>query len=481
MKHIHTYLTVLLLCVYAGAQAQDAYDGTFGFDDVRITKQAEEVLVDFKLNLTSVSIAKQAKVELTPVLRSNSEGQSLELAPIVIAGKKRDKVIRRELLLQNYSFPVEPYKYVVSEEEQSVMVSMSLPYSEWMRDARLEVAEESTGCAGCLHDNITYDLTGRILPPVFVPSYELQYVMPEAEPVKQRSDSYSAYLNYKVARYELLYDFENNAAELDKVNDIVREIKNDKDLTFQTLSVTGYASPEGNYESNMTLSKNRAYAFVEYLKSAHGLSPSVMQVDWKGEDWAGLRKAVETSGIPDRDAVTGIIDGTYDIAQRKQRLQALNNGATYKYLLHNYYPPLRRNDYTISYVARPFSIDEAKEILKTKPQYLSLNEMFLVANTYPKDSKEFREVFDIAARLYPNDPVISLNMATQEIDGGNINKAIVLLRKTDMPEAYNNLGVAYAKIGEYDKAADCFNRAVNAGNETSKANLEQLELYLKDQ
>lgn len=50
---------------------------------------------------------------------------------------------------------------------------------------------------------------------------------------------------------------------------------------------------------------------------------------------------------------------------------------------------------------RAFNVDEAKQLYKTKPQYLSLNEMFLVANTYPKDSDEFKEVFDILPAFIP--------------------------------------------------------------------------------
>lgn len=123
-------------------------------------------------------------------------------------------------------------------------------------------------------------------------------------------------------------------------------------------------------------------------------------------------------------------------------------------LLRDYYPPLRRNEYTISYVARAFNVDEAKQLIKTKPQYLSLNEMFLVANTYPKDSGEFKEVFDIAARIYPDDPVVRLNTAALELENGAIDAAIVRLQKSDMPEAWNNLGIAYILKQDYKKGGE---------------------------
>ena len=64
------------------------------------------------------------------------------------------------------------------------------------------------------------------------PTYELSYVTPPAEPVKQRSETHSAYLNFEVGKSVLLHDFKNNAAELKSVNKIVNEVRNDKNLKF---------------------------------------------------------------------------------------------------------------------------------------------------------------------------------------------------------------------------------------------------------
>ena len=70
-----------------------------------------------------------------------------------------------------------------------------------------------------------------------------------------------------------------------------------------------------------------------------------------------------------------------------------------------------------------FKVDEGKEIIKTQPQYLSLNEMYLVANSYPKGGDDFIKVFDIAVRMYPDDEV------------ANLNAAAVALSKKDLPDA----------------------------------------------
>ena len=72
---------------------------------------------------------------------------------------------------------------------------------------------------------------------------------------------------------------------------------------------------------------------------------------------------------------------------------------------------------------RPFNVDEAKELLFTRPQSLSLQEMFMVAQTYPVDSNEYLEVFETAARLYPTDTTANLNVAIAALNRQDLRTA----------------------------------------------------------
>ena len=47
-------------------------------------------------------------------------------------------------------------------------------------------------------------------------------------------------------------------------------------------------------------------------------------------------------------------------------------------------------------------------------------------------------------RLYPTDPIAQLNTAALEIETGAYDPAISRLQGINLPEAWNNLGVAYA-------------------------------------
>jgi len=110
-----------------------------------------------------------------------------------------------------------------------------------------------------------------------------------------------------VGRHDLLPNFQNNAAELAKVGNIIRELKGDADLTITNFTISGYASPEGRYEQNMQLSQRRAETFARYMEREYGYSHDQFKVQWFGEDWDGLRKAVVESNLANKDAIVEIL------------------------------------------------------------------------------------------------------------------------------------------------------------------------------
>uniref|UniRef100_UPI00331A4286 tetratricopeptide repeat protein n=1 Tax=Proteiniphilum sp. TaxID=1926877 RepID=UPI00331A4286 len=65
--------------------------------------------------------------------------------------------------------------------------------------------------------------------------------------------------------------------------------------------------------------------------------------------------------------------------------------------------------------------------------------------------------------------------ASADIEGGNMDGAIARMNKiADNPKVWNNLGVAYARKGDFDKAKEYFTRAVGQGDNDARANLEEL-------
>lgn len=468
------YIIFLLSVFVITSNAQDVNSGKrLDVKEKNVGLVDSQFRAEIALDFTSFDLPSKAMIVLTPRLESLDGSKSYVFDELVYAGSNRSKVLKRSDMLSGKETP--NVTVVRRKENQEIIpLILTAPYESWMNKSRLVFTEEMSGCASCDLGTYTHIVEVPVLVP-YTPNYSLAYIVPEVEAIKQRSREYTAMLNFKVARYEILKKLGDNGRILDEIQAIVDEVKNDKDLTISHISMVGYASPEGNEASNMTLSKNRARSLANYLGLIHNLKPSMFKLDWKGEDWDGLRKAVAASNLTEKDAVIDLIDNTPSIPQRKQKLKSLNKGVTYKELLADYYPPLRRNELVVHFVVKAFSIEEAKEIIHTNPQYLSLNEMYMLANSYPKDSKESKEVFDIASRLYPNDSIAVLNAATAELESGSIDRAIEKLAKIDKPEAWNNLAVAYAKKGNYTKAAELFEKAAKAGVEQGNQNREELQ------
>lgn len=97
-------------------------------------------------------------------------------------------------------------------------------------------------------------------------------------------------------------------------------------------------------------------------------------------------------------------DSTLDIDKKERQIAQLAGPQTYKYILEECYPALRHSDYTVNYTVRGFNLEETKEIIKTRPQLLSLQEIYRIAKSCQPGSEEFNRSFQVAATMFPDDP-----------------------------------------------------------------------------
>ncbi|MEL7601339.1 MAG: DUF3868 domain-containing protein [Proteiniphilum sp.] len=477
---VTSFLLGVVYCTLLVAQSRIADESIV--KQSQISKKGDLVSFDMDLNLHLIEIGKNETLIITPLLQSNSEIAVIDsFPPLIINGSIRDKVMNRQntLNIQNHTTNLGPLETIKKDRYTPQIYSYhaTLPFKQWMQDASLVLVNETRGCADCDMGSESKVLFTRVFHEKKIPQFQLTYIEPEPEPVKARSERHSASFNYQFDRYNLVREYKNNAAELDKVARVVSEVQGNKDLTITELIIEGFASPEGGFEYNHNLSDKRANSFADYLAAKHRVDRRQMKhISGVGEDWIGLRKAVENSQITHKQKIIQIIDSVFPPDARDAELMKLSGGETYQQLLTRFYPPLRRTDYIIAYSVRAFSVEEAKAILKSNPRLLSLNEMYLVAETYPKESKEFKEVFDIAARLYPDDPIAIINSAATKLETGNFSEALKQLEKVkEDPRAWNNMGVAHAKEGDLRKATEFFKKAVDKGDLTAAANIDELK------
>ncbi len=463
---------IFALSVYGQISAQHVKDSII-IDNAVAKQTTEDMLsVEMDINGENSGLSSEKKVILTPVIKSDK--QVLELSPVTISGNNRYKADKRAAYFGDNKIDLPDTTYKKSESS-NIHYTNKVSFEPWMAKAVLVVKQETFGCATCKINEVFRTVKNSIdtIPKPEV-KFTVSYIIPPVEAVKNRNEQGMAYLDFHVGQSVIIPEFKNNYSELDKIEKVLNQITNDTTVTISSIDLKGYASPEGSSASNTRLSLARANALKEYLQNKYRYDANMFEVNSGGEDWAGLEKLLKQSDLADKEMLLDIITSLISEDAKEQKMKAHPN--SYKILLNDYYPLLRKVDYQVNYVIRAFSPEEGREIIKTNPKQLSLNEIYLVANTYEKGSEEFNEIFDIAVRLYPNDVITNLNAAAIELENGDTSSAHRYLDNyIQVPEAWNNAGILYALEGNTSKAKEFWLKAKEKGSVEAAENLSKLE------
>ena len=476
MKKILIY-SVLCLIAALPVSAQKFYKDAINITNASLWQQGESLYINMQMDVRNLKVSNDRTLTLTPVL--TGPDNNVVLPEIVINGRRRQKAYLRAMALDKTTNMEIPYN-----SQEVLNYTQVIPYEPWMENAYLNLEEDLCGCGG--HQEVlTQEMimngvsteTKRLAALQPVPSY----IQPKAEVVKARSEQYEAHLDFPVGKSVILPDFMNNQTELRNIREMFNKVQNDKKLTITGVYIEGFASPEGPLKLNEQLSKSRAEALKKYLSVHEQIPANLYNVSFGGENWEGLEKALEASNTKEKTEFLNIIRNTSDIARRKEEIKRVGGGAPYRTMLKELYPALRKVNCRIDYTIANFKVDEGKEIIKTQPQYLSLNEMYLVANSYPKGGDDFIKVFDIAVRMYPDDEVANLNAAAVALSKKDLPDARKYLDKSNKQTAEyaNNNGIYYLLSGNKDQAIVEFTKAAQNGNEAARYNLEEIEKVIK--
>ena len=419
------------------------------------TRSAEQVGTDLvlrlDLDLTPLRVSKSQSVVLTPVV---VKGDSTRALPAVVVNGRQ-----RHVLYQRLRRPAtEREVRRANGTTQTVDYTAATPYAHWMKGARVQLVSDSCGCGWSnLGPASRQPLT------MIDPEWPLAFVTPQAEE-KHYALNGSAYLDFPVSRTEIYPDYRKNPRELEKIFRTIQAVKDDPNATITHIAIHGYASPESPYDNNTRLANGRAAALRDYVCRLMALPAGIFDIQATPEDWDGLRRYVaDSTGITHRDAILRLIDSDLEPDAKEARIKT-DYPDDYQYMLREWYPALRHSDYEVRYTVRSFTVEEAKQLLRTKPQQLSLNELYLVAQTCEPGSEEYEEVFQTAVRLFPDSPEANLNSANVALRENRLKEAAAYLAKAgDAPAAEHARGVLAAKEGHYDEARRCFTAASKAG------------------
>jgi hypothetical protein len=299
------------------------------------------------------------------------------------------------------------------EARNVIVYNTSLPFAEWMDGCRVNLLRTDYGCCGKPTELGSTPLVERFPIESYYP--ELIYLRPKHEAVKTRQISGSAFIDFPVSQTVIYPDYRNNVAELAKITGTIDSVKRDQDITIKSISIKGFASPESPYSNNTRLAKGRTEALKAYVENMYHFGEGFITTDFEPEDWAGLERYVEASSLAHKEEILKTIRSDRDPDTREWIIKSTWK-EEYRYLLKNCYPALRHSDYTIEYEVKSYADPaEIEKVLHSAPQNLSLEEFYILAQTYESGSEEFNELFETAVRMYPNDPVANLNAANSAI------------------------------------------------------------------
>ncbi|MBD5220326.1 MAG: OmpA family protein [Bacteroidales bacterium] len=452
------------LTVSAGAQTANTY-----VSDLAVKRADQSVVVSFNIDPSNYSVPTNKAVVLTPAIVNATD--TLRMTPVTVAGRNNWYYHTRNneagaMLLRS------------GKKEPSAYRSQ-VPYKAWMEVSDVVIFCDTVSECGCDRRSAVYPVAAMdFSPAVFTQDASMfEYIEPNDTVAKVFNLSGRANIVFKVGRTDIDWTYKANQAELDTILSTINAVKNNPDATVEQILLTGYASPEGSYAGNERLAKGRTEVVKKYVAEHATFPASVYKTSFVAEDWAGLREWLTTSPLNDKDAIIALIDDKAIAVDKKNDALRKRFPDTYKFLLANVYPMLRHTDYVITYKIRSYyDVKEIAAVMVSNPRNLSLNEFFLLANSLPKGSPEYDNVFFTAARMFPTSDVANTNAAYSAINQGDLRSAREFLGQVQTSAATDYAwGIIHAKEGNFTEALGMLQKARSGGITEAGVVIDQIK------
>ncbi len=479
---------MLLAAQVSRAQETIVTDGV-QISDITMQRSSGRLDVAMDLDLTGMKIKSNRSLWITPVVTDGN--RYVELPAVVVDGRRRSIVRERQgdgaLVSDNI------YVRRHNHRMQNVEYETDIPYERWMDNSKLVLQQEWCACRD-------RSLGAEMITAAAMPSAAQQgqpqqggasqqmqpgqpkmaYATP-ADDGKMRTAQGTAAVYFPVSKSDIQSAYMDNKSELEKIRSTVNGVSGNADNKISSVHLMGYASPEGPYGFNKTLAANRAAAVKDYLVSNNLVDASLITVDSAPANWDALKQMLTESCINDYRRIIAVIDDPTIKPENKNAEIRRRFPVEYDFMLRTWYPQLRVTDYTVNYNVRPYTVDEAKQLVYTNPIQLSPAEIYMVALTFEKGSKEWNDIILIAVQTYPQSPESRVNAANVAMANGNYTQAAAYLDgvPATMPEAMNSRGILAMAQGNYQQAMTLFQQAQKAGVREAAYNISLLKQLMQ--
>lgn len=419
-----------------------------GIDSLSFDRHGDFMVVDMDIDLKPVEVKSSRAQIITPLMVSEN-GDTLQLPSLGVYGR-----IRYINYLRNNRSPLSRSDEAVfefAERPEIYAYTASVPFEPWMDSSQLMIMRRLYGCTNCLLDERLDPVASYMVvqePEQNITDFSAMEIAPVVESLEG-----TAFIDFVVDKTDINPDYRRNPRELLRIRESIDTVLNDPDVVITGVWLKGYASPESPYAHNRDLAVGRTAALKEHIRQLYNFDPDIITTDFEPEDWTGLRKAVATSNIDHKAAILEVIDS--DMApDPKEAMIKKKYPKEYRFMLENFYPALRHTEYRITYEVKRFDdVDKIREVMRTKPNRLTLREFHILANSCLPGSDEYYEVFETAARMYPDDPSASINAANAALKRKDyVSAEKYLSRAGNSDEAIYARAVFAYSNGDYDIA-----------------------------
>lgn len=448
--------------------------------DVTVNEEARTLGVNLDINLKDFKIGRNAEAVYTPVVLSENGNDSVVMRPFTICGRNRWYLYMRDGVLDNRQTPI--YR---AGDKNVINIKDEIPLQDWMlKGGTVEVRQQEANCCGApnlVPGNSRFGnlLVARINSTEPLKDFDYVFAPPVEDKPVEKSVEGKAFVTFVVNRTELNPTYMNNPAEIQKILNSIDIVKADPDAIITEIHIRGYASPEGPYDNNVRLAKGRTETLADYVNSLYKFEKGIMTTSYDPEDWGGLRAYVKDSlnfNLTNRPGLLAVIDGPLGFDARDA---ALKNQfpQDYQVILKEIYPWLRHSDYAVKYNIKVYTdLENLMRLYNSDPSKLRPVDFYTIAQQYPVGSEKYLAVMKKAVDVYPDEPMINLNVANIYLQEGDFEAAqSCLLKAGKNPYSNYARGVLAAKRGDYRDAEKWFRLAQEGGIVQAGRYLDQIE------
>jgi outer membrane protein OmpA-like peptidoglycan-associated protein len=313
-------------------------------DNVKLTATGNDRLgFSMSFALLGNALPREHRVYITPQLVA--EGHTVSFPAVEILGSWAYYHDLRTL----QTHQPDTLQYHEREAGSYQVYHQTVAREPWMQQATLRLLVQRTDGCGAELKHMVHTLR---VPTAIVQQSKVNTREVVVRTVGVQQLRGRAYLSFAVKATDLQPDFRNNRQELARLKSTIDSVINDPNIEILSIQIKGYASPEGKYETNARLARERTNSLTRYIIENTNVEPHLVHTASEPEDWDGLRNFVDsTSMLPHRSELLKMIDS--DLYPDEKLLKmATRYPKDFKVISQEAFPLLRHTDYQIDYVQK---------------------------------------------------------------------------------------------------------------------------------